>query len=146
MRDIQSYTQSTNTSSGVWDCKQSQRGVGPIRLVRLTIPPRLAVATCASLPPAISRDGDKRQGLSPTRCISQNELTMPMPTYVNERPVKTGCWTEREDELLAEWQGKYGNRSVLHTYLQQHHFLLSTFAKVQSLNHNVASSYVSHIV
>ena len=35
---------------------------------------------------------------------------MPMPTYVNERPVKTGCWTEREDELLAEWQGKYGNR------------------------------------
>ncbi|DBB07177.1 TPA: hypothetical protein ACH3X1_011744 [Trebouxia sp. C0004] len=35
---------------------------------------------------------------------------MPMPTYVNERPVKTGCWTEREDELLAEWQGRYGNR------------------------------------
>ena len=38
---------------------------------------------------------------------------MPMPTYVNERPVKTGCWTEREDELLAEWQGKYGNRFAL---------------------------------
>lgn len=36
-----------------------------------------------------------------------------MPTYINERPVKTGCWTDREDELLAEWQGKYGNRYVL---------------------------------
>ena len=35
---------------------------------------------------------------------------MPMPTYINERPVKTGCWTEREDDLLAEWQSKYGNR------------------------------------
>lgn len=35
-----------------------------------------------------------------------------MPPYVNERPVKTGCWTDREDELLAEWQGKYGNRYV----------------------------------
>lgn len=42
---------------------------------------------------------------------------MPMPTYVNERPVKTGCWTEREDELLAEWQGKYGNRSALPWFL-----------------------------
>lgn len=40
---------------------------------------------------------------------------MPMPSYVNERPVKTGCWTEREDELLAEWQGKYGNRCVCNT-------------------------------
>ena len=40
-----------------------------------------------------------------------------MPTYINERPVKTGCWTDREDELLAEWQGKYGNRYVpLSTY------------------------------
>ena len=36
-----------------------------------------------------------------------------MPTYINERPVKTGCWTDREDELLAEWQGKYGNRYVV---------------------------------
>ena len=44
---------------------------------------------------------------------TQQALAMPMPTYVNERPVKTGCWTEREDELLAEWQGKYGNRSVM---------------------------------
>ena len=36
-----------------------------------------------------------------------------MPTYINERPVKTGCWTDREDELLAEWQGRYGNRYVI---------------------------------
>ena len=41
---------------------------------------------------------------------SSNDFTMPMPTYVNERLVKTGCWTEREDDLLAEWQSKYGNR------------------------------------
>ncbi len=35
---------------------------------------------------------------------------MPMPTHINGRPVKTGQWTDAEDALLAEWQGKLGNR------------------------------------
>ncbi|KAK9820139.1 hypothetical protein WJX72_006542 [[Myrmecia] bisecta] len=35
---------------------------------------------------------------------------MPMPTTVNGKPVKTGSWTVEEDRLLAEWQGKVGNR------------------------------------
>lgn len=43
-----------------------------------------------------------------------------MPAYINQRPVKTGCWTDREDELLAEWQGKYGNRSPLPINLHFH--------------------------
>jgi len=33
-----------------------------------------------------------------------------MPTHINGRPVKTGQWTDAEDALLAEWQGKLGNR------------------------------------
>ena len=43
-----------------------------------------------------------------------------MPAYINQRPVKTGCWTDREDELLAEWQGKYGNRFFLLIILHCH--------------------------
>ncbi len=37
---------------------------------------------------------------------------MPMPTHINGRPVKTGSWTPEEDDLLAEWQAKVGNRSA----------------------------------
>jgi len=33
-----------------------------------------------------------------------------MPAHINGRPVKTGQWTDAEDALLAEWQGKLGNR------------------------------------
>lgn len=36
--------------------------------------------------------------------------TMPMPTHVNGRPVKTGAWTQEEDDVLALWQGELGNR------------------------------------
>jgi hypothetical protein len=43
-----------------------------------------------------------------------------MPTHINGRPVKTGSWTPDEDELLAEWQAKLGNRSV-----KQHLFTAS---------------------
>lgn len=35
---------------------------------------------------------------------------MPMPTHINGRPVKTGSWLQEEDDLLAEWQSKLGNR------------------------------------
>ena len=33
-----------------------------------------------------------------------------MPTHVNGRPVKTGAWTQEEDDLLAQWQAELGNR------------------------------------
>lgn len=33
-----------------------------------------------------------------------------MPKYVNGKAVKTGSWTPEEDNLLAEWQAKLGNR------------------------------------
>ena len=35
-----------------------------------------------------------------------------MPTHINGRPVKTGSWLQEEDDLLAEWQAKLGNRSA----------------------------------
>ncbi len=38
---------------------------------------------------------------------------MPMPTMVNGRPVRTGSWEPAEDQALAEWQAKLGNRCAL---------------------------------
>jgi hypothetical protein len=35
-----------------------------------------------------------------------------MPTHINGRPVKTGSWLQEEDDLLAEWQSKLGNRQA----------------------------------
>eukprot|EP00891_Asterochloris_glomerata_P009442 jgi/Astpho2/9442/Aster-01702 len=35
---------------------------------------------------------------------------MPMPQTVNGKPVRQGCWTAEEDELLSKWQSVMGNK------------------------------------